>query len=279
MKVRNHRLYNDDGTVVGFQKTPNMSGKLKGGKPKFIVIHFTANGTARSALNWLSNPKAKASAHLVIGHDGTITQMAMLNEKTWHAGRSSWKGIKGLNSHSVGIEIVNWGGLKGGPGRWKSWTGQAVPDDRVIEAAHPHSPGNVQGWEIYDEAQIDSTAAAVEAMANVYGIPAQNVIGHEDISPRRKTDPGPAWDMERFRGRVFGRDDDSGDEDLYEVNASGGLNMRDGPGTGHAKVEKLSNGTKVMVLEKHGLWWMVAKLKGNNPDTTGWVHSNWLEEA
>ncbi len=279
MKLRNHRLVRDEGSNVPFEKTPNQSGELAGGQPKYIVMHFTANGSARGAISWLSNPQAKASAHLVIAPDGSITQMVKLNEKAWHAGRSSWKGLNGMNSHSVGIEMVNWGGLKGSRGSWKSWTGTPVADDRVIEAAHKHSPGNVCGWELYDEPQIDAAIASVAAIAAEYGIGPQEVIGHEDISPGRKTDPGPSWDMERFRARVFGREEETSNVDLFEVAASSGLNMRSGPGVDGSVVELLQKGTKVMPVERQGLWWLVSKMEGDEPDTTGWVHSNWLTQV
>lgn len=279
MKVRSHRLRNDDGTVVQFERTPNQAGALSGGAPKYIVMHFTANGSARGAINWLSNPSAKASAHLVIAPDGAITQMVRFDETAWHAGRSSWKGINGLNGHSVGVEMVNWGGLQGGWGTWKSWTGVPVSDERVIEAAHRNHPGQIRGWEIYDEAQIDAACAAVSAIAEAYGIGPREVIGHDDIAPGRKTDPGPAWDMERFRARVFGRAEDEGDVDFFEVTATLGLNMRSGPGVASPVVELLRKGTRVMVVERQGLWWLVSRMKGQNADTTGWVHSNWLTES
>jgi N-acetylmuramoyl-L-alanine amidase len=204
--------------------------------------------------------------------------MADLNEKTWHAGRSSWKGLNGLNSHSIGIEMVNWGGLRGTPGGWKSWTGVPVQDGRVIEAAHRNSPGQVRGWEIYDAAQIDAAANVVAAVADAYAIGPREVIGHEDISPIRKTDPGPAWDMEGFRSLVFGDADDDADIDLFEVTAAAGLNMRTAPGVGAAPIELLPLGTRVTIVERDGLWWLVSKMKDGQPDTTGWVHSNWLTE-
>lgn len=280
MKVRDHRLRNDDGTTVPLINTPNKSGRLKGGKPRFVVIHFTAGASAQGAINWFRNPDARASAHLVIGHDGGVTQMGKFDEKLWHAGSSSWAGLTGLNSHSVGIEIANWGGLQGGWGAWRSWTGAAVPDERVIEAAHKNRPGLVQGWEIYDEAQIDATAAAVRALADAYGLGPEAVIGHDDISPIRKTDPGPAWDMDRFRARVFGRADEGGEEAaLFSVTAESGLNMRKGAGVEHEAIKLLAAGTRVAVVERAGLWWLVTEMIDGREDQTGWVHSRWLGPA
>ncbi len=280
MKVRDHRLRNDDNTVVPFESTPNKGGKLKGGKPKFVIIHYTAGGSARSAINTFRRAGANVSAHLVIGHDGEVTQMGKFDERLFHAGASQWKGLSGLNSHSVGIEIANWGKLDEGPTGWKSWAGTPVSDDRVILAAHRNAPGAVHGWEMFDGAQIDATAAAVAAIAAEYGLGPDAVLGHDDISPGRKIDPGPAWDMERFRARVFGRAEDGPEvAPAFKVTAGSGLNMRDGPGVGHAKIKKLAKGAKVVRIEADGVWWLVAEIVGGEEDQTGWVHSRWLEQA
>jgi N-acetylmuramoyl-L-alanine amidase len=278
MHVSDHRLLSDDGAAVAFVPTPNKGGTLRDGRPKFIVMHFTASGSARGSIDWFRNPRAKASAHLVIGPDGAVTQMAELNAKTWHAGRSGWKGIAGLNDHSVGIELVNWGGLQGAPGAWRSWTGVPVDDARVIQAAHRNSPGQVRGWEIFDAAQIDAAAGAVAAIAGAYGIGPAAVIGHDDISPGRKTDPGPAWDMESFRALAFGHAEDGAERELYEVSAGSGLNMRSGAGVGAPRIGLLPRATRVSVVERDGPWWLVARIENGQPDTTGWVHSNWLAE-
>jgi N-acetylmuramoyl-L-alanine amidase len=279
VQVKNHRLHQDTGAAVDFESTPNRRGTLAGGQPKYIVMHFTASGSARGSIDWLSRPQAKASAHLVIGPDGVVTQMVDLNETALHAGRSSWKGLNGLNSHSVGIEMVNWGGLLGGRGGWRSWTGAPVKDARVIEAEHKNKLGQKRGWEIFDPAQIDAAANAVAAIADAYGIGARAVIGHDDIAPHRKDDPGPAWDMESFRALVFGNAEDEGDIDLFEVSATAGLNLRDGTGVGAPVKELLPRGTQVVVIERNGSWWLVSKMKDGQPDTTGWVHSRWLAEV
>ncbi|MEM8536705.1 MAG: N-acetylmuramoyl-L-alanine amidase [Pseudomonadota bacterium] len=276
MRVSNHRLLFSSGKGVTFDQTPNRSGTLTGGVPKYVVIHYTAGGTAQSAVNVFNNPNHKASAHLVVGHDGAITQMARFNEVCWHAGRSRWDGISGLNRHSVGIEIANWGWLNGQDGNWKSWVGTSVPDDRVIKATHKNE-NTPRGWEIFDEAQFDSCIAIVRALANAYGLGPAQILGHDDISPGRKQDPGPAWDMERFRSAVFGRDDDSGDVELtHIIVSSSGLNMRTGPGVSHDKIKNLKDGTTVVKIEAEGAWWLVSEMINGKPDDTGWVHSNWL---
>lgn len=274
-----HRLLFDSGTAVPFSETPNKRGQLKGGKPKYVVIHYTAGGSGNSAVRVFRNSAHKASAHFVLGHDGAITQMARLNEKCWHAGRSRWAGISGLNSHSVGIEIANWGWLKGGAGNWKSHVGTHVEDSRVIVDTHRNG-GQRLGWEIYDEVQVATCVEMVRAIAEKYGLGPQHILGHDDISPGRKQDPGPAWHMEKFRSLVFGRADDGGDVELrYQVVSQNGLNMRDGPGVGHNKVKLLANGSEVLQIEREGAWWFVAEIVNGEADNTGWVHSNWLQRV
>jgi len=276
MHIKKHRLFDAHGNAVPFEATENQSGKLVGGKPRFVIIHYTANGSARGTVDHFKNPANKVSAHLVVGHDGDVTQMVAFNERAWHAGRSSWMGRDGLNAYSVGIEIVNWGKLQGATGRWKTWTGAPLADDRVIEAAHRHHPSHVTGWEVFDEAQVHAVAEIVRALGATYGITPDAVLGHDDIAPQRKSDPGPAWDMQRFRATLGGRADDEAAMALFEVNAPRGLNMRTGPGIDYERIKLLANGARVSAIETDGLWWLVAEIRNGAEDDTGWVHSHWL---
>ncbi|MEO1689011.1 MAG: N-acetylmuramoyl-L-alanine amidase [Pseudomonadota bacterium] len=284
MKVRNHRLIGGDGSAVPLKQTPNRSDKLVGGAPKYLVIHYTAAGAASGSIRHLTSKAARASAHLVIGRDGDVTQLGRFDEKLWHAGTSRWKGILGLNGHSVGIELANWGKLSGGSGGWKTWTGGAVDDDLVVAAAHKNAPDVIRGWEIYPEAQVRACADAARAICEAYGLRPADIIGHDDISPGRKSDPGPAWDMERFRSLVFGRADDGDaagpeDEPRWQVRSASGLNLRDGPGTENGIIKLLDDGTEVAVVEQPGTWWMVAEVVDGVERDTGWVHSRWLQPA
>ena len=76
MKIVNHRLREDDGRALGFVVSPNKGGKIE---HKYLVIHYTAGRSAESSVNWFANPEAKASAHLVIGRDGSVTQQVPFN--------------------------------------------------------------------------------------------------------------------------------------------------------------------------------------------------------
>ena len=116
MKIENDRLVPETGDHVNFVPTESHGGELKGDKPRFVVIHYTAGGTAKSAVQTFKKQSPpRTSAHLVIDHDGSITQMVPFDTVGWHAGKSKWKNLAGLNDYSVGIELVNWGQLKQGP--------------------------------------------------------------------------------------------------------------------------------------------------------------------
>lgn len=90
MKIKKHRLLNDDDTAVAFEQSPNVGGSIQ---PKFLVLHFTAGRSAQESVDWLKSKNAKASAHVVIGRDGSVTQLVPFDRIAWHAGASSWEGL------------------------------------------------------------------------------------------------------------------------------------------------------------------------------------------
>ena len=274
MRVRNHKLVGNDGRNVAFDQSPNRSDTRI--NPEYLVMHYTAGGSLQSAVNWFNNPDADASAHLVIGHDGTVVQMGLLNEKLWHAGGSRLHGRSGFNNFSIGIEIVNWGKLTGGVGNWRSWTNTRIDDARVAVTTHK-SDTDPAGWEIFYEAQMQVALEAAIAICKEYNIPPSNLIGHDDVSAYRgKRDPGPLFDLDRFRGRVFGRAD-AGDQGLFEITAVNGLHLRTGASMDSPSLVVLPHMTKVEFIQSNGVWWLVAIIDANGePDTTGWVHSRWL---
>lgn len=273
MKIRQHRLIDDAGSPVEFQRSPNQSGAIS---PEYLVIHFTKGASASSSVSWLVNPDARASAHLVIGRDGGITQLVAFNRKAWHAGRSRWAGRSGLNSCSIGIELDNRGDLVGAPGGWRTSWGRSVPDDEVVELAHSFD-GQVRGWHVYSEEQLMTTARVGVALVRHYGL--KEVLGHDDIAPGRKLDPGPAFPMASYRSAVLGR----GEEDEITHRTTAALNIRTGPGTRHEKlpVSPLPAGTRLDVLETRGLWHRVDVLDavGGEMDVVGWVHGGYVEVA
>lgn len=99
MKILAHKLVQDDGTPIPFVRSPDQSGEVQ---HDFLVMHYMAGRSAESSVNWLTNPDSRASAHVVIGRDGSITQLVAFNRRAFHVGRSAWLGFDGLNSFSLG---------------------------------------------------------------------------------------------------------------------------------------------------------------------------------
>lgn len=166
---------------------------LEGGSPmgtrRFLVIHFTSGATAKSSIEFWRSPEAKgASAHIVIDRDGTIYQCRPFNRTCGHAGKSSWKGFLGLNSCSIGIELANAGD---DPALTKRWSN--LPP---VNARHKNG-GPLCPWEAYTPEQLASCEAVSKAVVARYHL--DDVVGHDDIAPARKVDPGPAFPMEALR--------------------------------------------------------------------------------
>jgi N-acetylmuramoyl-L-alanine amidase len=284
MKVEKHRLKLGSGKFARFVETSQKGGELEGGKPSIIIVHYTAGGSAAGAIDTFTHgePGRRTSAHLVIDRDGTITQLVPFDHVGWHAGPSSWRGRGDVNLRSVGIELVNWGKLnRTAAGGWVSDRGASIPPDRVVLAAHKHFPGSEHGWEIYDVAQVDTLVAAASALVQAYGMQGWDLVGHEDVSPFRKVDPGPALRLDAIRSRVFGREDDAFDDRLFKVHAPGdGLNLREKPALADSRIiKKLVHGATVHVIERIGAWALVAEVLPGGDDVTGYAHGNWLVPA
>jgi N-acetylmuramoyl-L-alanine amidase len=280
MKIaNNHRLTDDAGKPLPFTASPNCGGPLK---PRVLVLHYTAGRSSKSACAWLCSPKAKAAAHLVIGKDGDVTQLVPFNVKAWHAGPSALelggKRLVGLNAYSIGIELDNPGRLVRRGGKWRSLSlGIELADNAVLEAVHKHESA-AAGWALYPAAQLEAAFEVASTLVERYRL--EDVVGHEDIAPLRKSDPGPAFPMDSFRTRLLGRGAD-GDLDRY-VTAEP-ANLRAGAGTQHAPVvaKPLPKGTKLQLLASDGSWRKVDVLDsidGNN-DLQGWIHVRLLKSA
>jgi N-acetylmuramoyl-L-alanine amidase len=280
MKIINHLLYQDDDMPYPFRESPNRGGTMQ---PKYLIMHYTAGPNADHAVRWLINPTAQASAHLVIGRDGGITQLVPFDTVAWHAGKSEWQGIVGLNSHSIGIELDNAGPLSRSGDDWVAWFGSRYPSDQVIEAAHKFSPGEIRGWHLYTPDQLFAAIEAANLLVRHYQL--RDVLGHEDIAPGRKSDPGPAFPMESFRSRLFGRPDEPEVEQAPEApkvyRATSKLNVRGGPGSQYAALEgsPLPRGAKLAILAEQDGWFKVDVLDIVNGvmDLQGWVHGRYIE--
>lgn len=275
-KINANRL---QGETVTFEASPNHSGEFSSGAPDTIVIHFTAGSSLASSVNVMTNPANKVSAHICIGREGEIVQMVPFNYIAWHAGRSEWQGRERLNRYSIGIELDNAGQLTpNGNGAFLSWFNKAYSGDDVFRGVHRHQQSPTY-WHAYTEAQIQATFSLCQALCQHY--PIHTIVGHEEISPGRKTDPGPAFPLDKLRQRLLGTEPASPPVSQQQattvsreavVNASG-LNVRAGPGTQHEKVaEPLTRGTPVTVVKQSNGWAQVRF------ETTGWVSTQYLHD-
>lgn len=131
-----------------------------------IVLHYTGMQDAASAIERLCDPEAKVSAHYLIAEDGRILRMVAEDKRAWHAGKSYWRGITNINSASIGIELVN--------------------------------PGHEFGYRPFPVAQIDALIPLMQGIVTRHGITRGNIVGHSDIAPARKDDPGELFPWERL---------------------------------------------------------------------------------
>lgn len=197
--IKGGLLYKD-GKQVAYKPSPNRGGAIK---PTLLVMHYTAGQSAAGAISWLCNPAAKASAHLVLDQAGVVTQLVPFTISAWHAGQSAWKGKRLCNGFSIGIEMVNPGFLtKRADGKFYDVAGKVVPASSVMFARHKNGGAELP-WMIYPKEQLEAAAEIALAITQTYGI--KEIVGHEDIAPGRKTDPGPAFPMAAFVSRIFGR--------------------------------------------------------------------------
>jgi len=190
---------------IRFIPTKNRGAKIT---PAAIVIHYTAGGTTEGAVTTFLN--AGVSAHFVIGRDGAVTQMVDTDVAAWHAGVSVWNGRRELNQWSVGIELVNWGPLTlNDKGEYVSWAKKVVPPDEVFNGQHKNKDCKYEYWHSYTLDQINALKKVCCVLRERYGI--LEVVGHDDVSPGRKIDPGPAFlfwncirdDKEQSNGRIL----------------------------------------------------------------------------
>ncbi len=261
-------LLDVDSKPVNFVASPNIGGVLS--KPSLLVMHYTGSGGAdnKGDVGWFQNKASAVSAHFVVGRDGGITQCVPLTRKAWHAGKSIWRGVPNCNDYSIGIEFDNWGLLtKLVSGEYISAGKSPLAHNAVTEL--PFEAGDtVRAWEVYPEAQMVAGAALIAALAAV--IPSLNdIAGHQDIAPGRKTDPGPAFDMGRMRTAMEGRKTDD-NVHLGTVTANL-LNVRSDPVIGDNIVGKLKLNDTVNIQYENGDWSYI--LFGGEK---GWISSRYL---
>ena len=137
-------------------------------RPNYVIIHYTGDADAGRALRTLTDPLTKVSAHFLIARDGTLYQLVDERARAWQAGESYWGGDRDVNSASLGIELDN------------------------------------DGDEPFAEPQIAKLIALLADLKERYAIPAANFLGHVDVAPRRKMDPGRQFPWRRLAQLGYG---------------------------------------------------------------------------
>ena len=127
-----------------------------------VVLHYTGMRTAAEAEARLTDPGAKVSAHYLIDEAGEVARLVPEHCRAWHAGRSFWRGLDDVNSASIGIELVN--------------------------------PGHEWGYRPFPPAQIEALLPLLARVVRDHDVPRANVVGHSDVAPARKEDPGELFD-------------------------------------------------------------------------------------
>ena len=153
--------------------SPNYSNiRRPKGQIKYVILHYTGMQSEIESRNRLKSPKSKVSCHYLIGKTGRIIQMVNERNIAWHAGESRWKSIKNLNPISIGIELVN--------------------------------KGHRFGYEKFPNLQIKSLIKLCKKLKFSYGIKKNNFLGHSDIAPLRKIDPGEKFPWKKLSNHSLG---------------------------------------------------------------------------
>lgn len=142
--------------------SPNYGDRRDGAAVSLVVLHYTAMDSAEAALERLCDPVAEVSAHYLIGEDGALCTLVAEEKRAWHAGAGAWRGCRDVNSASIGIELVN-------------------------DGASP-----------FAEVQMAALEQLLDDILTRHGLGPQAVIGHSDMAPARKGDPGHCFDWRRL---------------------------------------------------------------------------------
>jgi len=147
------------------QPSPNCDSR-NGQTVDILLLHYTGMTSGAAALARLCDPAAEVSAHYLIEEDGRTFSLVDEKARAWHAGAASWQGARDINARSVGIELVN--------------------------------PGHEFGYRDFPEAQMAALIPLCQDIVARHGIPAARVLGHSDVAPLRKEDPGERFDWQRL---------------------------------------------------------------------------------
>jgi len=152
--------------------SPNFDERQKDTPIDMLILHYTGMKTGKEALMRMCDAKAEVSAHYMVEEDGRIFQLVKEDKRAWHAGVAYWRGHTNINARSIGIEIVN--------------------------------PGHEWGYRSFPEVQINAVITLCQAILKRHHIPPRNVIGHSDVAPARKEDPGELFPWEKLAKNNIG---------------------------------------------------------------------------
>jgi N-acetylmuramoyl-L-alanine amidase len=150
--------------------SPNFDARVR--PPDMVVLHYTGMADGPSALARLRDPEAKVSAHYVVEEDGRVFRLVPEERRAWHAGVSYWAGERDINGLSIGVEIVN--------------------------------PGHEFGYRPFPEPQIDAVISLLDEVRSRWTIPDARILGHSDVAPARKIDPGEFFPWARLAAAGHG---------------------------------------------------------------------------
>lgn len=254
MQVVNRNGYLTLEGAVQVGPTPNKSGKIK--SVEYIVNHYTAGGYPKdSSVQSMLDPNAKRAAHLFVDYDGTVYQLASLDDKVWHAGESSWNGRAYLNGYSIGIEFANPGVLSLKNGLYITYYGKEIPRELVHEGPVPNSSA-MGFWCEYTKEQIEAGKQVHTALLD-YFTSIIGVVGHSDIAPGRKQDPGPLFPISEYQCLLnerktiatapILRDADDLNNEVIEtkLKVTVNLNLRKDPSSGSELLTTIPSGSVI----------------------------------
>jgi len=159
--------------IIQTSHSVNCSKKLRKNKDiKLVVIHYTGMQSKIESIKRLLNPKHKVSCHYLIDRKGQILKMVDDNKVAWHAGKSKWKNYNNLNKYSIGIELVN--------------------------------KGHEFGYEKFTIPQVNNLIKLCQNLKKKYKIKNSNIVGHSDIAPLRKKDPGEKFPWQKLQKNKIG---------------------------------------------------------------------------
>lgn len=184
-----------------FQAAADRGGLLL--QPRLLVYHYTAGASMQSDTDALTKADDRyVSSHFLVGRDGACRQFVSTKFVAWHAGKSVFEGKSGCNAFSIGIEMTNWGALKKRGDKFYAWPSDyskvVIPESEVVEAKHRNPNCKERFWHRYPAAQIEA-ARTLGAVLFRDIVSLRAVAGHEEISPDRKIDPGPAFPLDDVR--------------------------------------------------------------------------------